>query len=194
MAEYTDQRFEHSDATDKRMHDCTFTDCTFVQCKFVHTELYACKFVDCTFEKCTFDDPSFLYTSMQNCVFDECALSGISWNDLTNDSKLFCSNPVSKLTNCSLRYNTFVRVKWRNFDFSTCSFKRCVFDQCDLSGADFSTCKMGESEFEGCNLQKSDFRDATGWLLDIRRNQVKHAKFSIADAALLLTAYDLDLS
>lgn len=191
---YELKTYKDIDATDKGIKQDDFCDCAFVNCKFVNTKFYLCSFKDCTFSDCTIESPVFEQCGMQNCIFEDCRLSGISWGDLNTISKIIDANPASRYSRCFFRYNTFARMDLSKYDFSESKFKNCFFDQCNLSDASFYGCDMNGSELQGCDLRKADFRESEGWLMDIRRNNVKYASFSLKDAALLLSAFEIKLS
>lgn len=189
---YEQKTYLHIDACDKGIKNNDFYDCIFEDCKFLNTKFLNCTFKDCTFKNCSIDSPVFTQCRMQNCIFENCRLSGIKWSELETISQIISSNPVSLYQNCCFRYNIFCRMNLSKYDFKNSFFKNCFFDQCNLQGASFFGCDMNGSELQGCNLQNTDFREAKGWLLDITRNNVANARFSICDAPVLLSPYKLN--
>jgi uncharacterized protein YjbI with pentapeptide repeats len=57
-----------------------------------------------------------------------------------------------------------------------------IFENCDLAGA----------IFENTILERADFRTARNFSLDPEINQIKKAKFSLADLPGLLLKYDIE--
>ena len=70
-----------------------------------------------------------------------------------------------------------------------CDITGCQFEECNLSAADFSDSCFSETAFLDCSLKRADFRDAIGYHIDPRRNELQGAKLTSPEALSLLLPF-----
>ena len=65
------------------------------------------------------------------------------------------------------------------------------FSECNLAQADFSNTDLAAAIFQNTDLSQASFVNARNYIIDVRSNKVKKAKFSMPEALGLL--YGLDV-
>ena len=131
------------------------------------------------------------HTEVKYAEFTDCVLLGVNWALLLPDG--WFSSPIHSLKNCKLRYNSFMNISFRKFDFSGSDLSGATFAECDLSECNFNSCDLDNTEFYKCDLQKADFRGATGYQVDILSCRLKGARFSMIEALNLLQSLEISL-
>ena len=97
--------------------------------------------------------------------FISCNLVNIDWYNMQSIGSI--SSPIQKLDKCYLKYNTFLKLNFRKFNFMQSSIFHSIFMECNLFESNFNGCNLKETEFNDCDLQKSDFRKATGYVVNL---------------------------
>lgn len=125
-AEYREgERFSHLDFTEETFYDCDFSDCTFIDCTFENCKLDHSVLSECQFIRCTITG---LKTTMSRAKFTEfqnCTLNNIDWLSLQGDGSF--ADPIEKLQDCRLKYNTFTEMNLTNSTLrATRSNARCL--------------------------------------------------------------------
>lgn len=182
---YEDKEFKNLKFKNKVFEKFRFINCSFVNCTFEDCKLIKTSFSDCSFYKCVISNLKTSGNSqIQDTEFRECQLAGIYWNELLSDSRF--ADPISKLENCYLKYNTFSDMVFKNFSFSGNTIANSMFAKCQLIECQFNQCKLEGTEFLESNLQKSDFKNATDYQIDIITCNLKDAEFSFPEVVNLL--------
>lgn len=164
---------------DQEFFECEFNNCTFEEMTLKDSRLSGCIFVKCTIISLRSKD-----STMKNCTFENCNLIGVHWQELFASGGI--AGPFSELKNCLLKYNSFVEMNLKGFDFTGNTIQNAVFEDCCLVNACFNQCRLEESEFAGCDLKNADFREARGYRIDILTNKMKQAQFSFPEVVTLL--------
>ncbi len=68
-------------------------------------------------------------------------------------------------------------------DFTECDLTEATFDRCDLLGA----------IFDNTIIEKADFKTSFNYSLDLEKNRIKKAKFSLDGITGLLDKYDIEI-
>ncbi len=190
--EYEERTFENLKLSGELFKKYKFTGCRFINCSFEDCELNQCSFSSCVFEKCQIislkanNDSQIQFTE-----FVSCQLIGINWEDLLPSVKF--ANPIKKMTGCILKYNTFSKINFRKFTFSSNEIYDSMFAECQLTESNFTSCKLDKTEFFKCNLQKSDFREANGYQIDIMTCRMANAVFSFPEVINLLNGLGIQI-
>lgn len=167
--------------------NCSFTNCTFEDCKLIATS-----FSDCSFDKCIIlNIKTDGNSQIQETDFTKCQLTGIQWSELSPDYGF--ADPIRRLKECHLKYNTFSNMTFRKFDFSKNEIYDSMFAKCNLTECKFKQCKLDRTEFLECNLKKSDFRSASNYQIDIMTCALIGARFSIPEVLDLLNVLKIKI-
>lgn len=166
--------------------DCSFKDCTLENC-----QIGSCSFVGCTFDNCTIINPQSLFSEIKNSAFENCNLIGVVWGELCSAEKF--ASPIGTFQNCCLKYNTFYDMNLLKFDFSGNIIQDSLFEKCNLKESRFRDCRLDKTTFLQCNLTKADFREAMGYIIDIKTNLLKNARFSFPEVISLLNTLDIQI-
>lgn len=178
------ENFENIKMEQERIEDYEFNDCTFKNCTFEECTLAHCTFIECRFINCRIVSIKVAFSQIKYTEFEKCNLIGVNWHELLPAGKL--ADPISKLKECVLKYNSFMHMNFKKFNFSFNTIQDSSFDECNLVDSSFKECKLEATHFSRCDLQKADFREATGYQISISTNKMKSARFSFPEVVRLL--------
>lgn len=142
--------------------NCRFIDCTFENCSFEDCRIVGCVFVNCQFFNCNIISLTSKHSELKNTAFKKCNLIGIHcWDGLLPAGKY--AHPVEKLKDCCMKYNSFVEMPFRKFDFSGNIIQESIFEGCDLQESNFRGCRLDATQFSRCDIRsprpvRGDFR------------------------------------
>lgn len=188
---YESQRFDEVRLEHETLRGYVFIDCAFYDCSLSESTLAHCTFSECRFFGCQVSAVKSEETEIKFAEFTDCTLMGIDWADFMSGSRF--AEPIQKLTDCRLKYNNFVDMTFRKFDFSGSDYAGSMFAECNLTECSFNGCTLKDTEFFKCDLRKADFRNTQGFRIDILSCKMKGARFSCSDAAGLLGVLELKL-
>ena len=186
---FENEKFENLSITDKCFNECEFVDCQFVNCSIQNCKISRCTFSECRFVKCSIDRLESKDSEVRFIELESCCFTGIDWGALLPAGRF--SEPLTKIENCSLKYNTFSEMSLVNFVFTGSNIIGSLFAECKLSESCFNQCDLSRTEFYRCDLRKADFQGAKGYKIDVLNNQLKGAKFSYPEALNLLQCLDI---
>ena len=109
--------------------------------------------------------------------FDDCNVFGLSFS----------------FENCQLNHASFYKTKIKETHFKNSLLRETDFTECDLTGSIFENCDLTLTVFDNTIIEKSDFRTSFNFSIDLERNRIKKAKFSIMGIIGLLDKYDIDI-
>ncbi len=182
-----EQKYQNITKEQSKFIDCTFKNCSFEDCKIID-----CVFVNCTFYNCNIISLTSKHSEIKNVAFQKCNLIGIHcWNELLPAGKYACS--IDKLEGCYMKYNSFIEIPFRKFDFSGNIIQESIFEECDLQESNFRNCRLEATQFFKCDIRKADFREASGYVIDIPSNKLKQAKFSYPEVVNLLASLEINI-
>lgn len=182
-----DQKYQNITKEQSKFIDCTFENCSFEDCTIT-----GCVFVNCKFYKCSIISLTSKHSEMKNASFHKCNLIGIHcWNELLPAGKF--AHSIEKLESCCLKYNSFIEMPFRKFDFSGNIIQESAFEECDLQESNFRDCRLEATQFFRCDIRKADFRDAKGYVIDIPSNKLKQARFSFPEVTSLLASLEIKI-
>ena len=188
-AEVIGQQVREQIYQDCRLADVAYAECVFEQCQFVDAVLDNLRLVDCVFTNCTVRNVEFRGCAVANVVFRDCDVVGLDWSEVR---KYGVGRPLlAEMRGCTLKYNTFVRVKLPRADFSASRIFDCFFQECELREAVFAEADLRNTVFQGCDLRKADFREARSYAINIEDNRIAKAKFSLPEVVGLLGSLDI---
>lgn len=189
---YEDQLIKDQKYQDTVKEYCKFLDCCFENCSFEDCVINHCHFVNCSFYNCNIISLTSQYSEIKNAVFEKCNLIGIhTWNDLLPVGKYTCA--IERIENCCLKYNSFIEMNFRKFDFSGNVIQESMFEECNLQESSFRNCRLEATQFSRCDVRKADFREAKGYVIDIPSNKLRQAKFSFPEVVSLLDSLELKI-
>ncbi|MCI8992438.1 MAG: pentapeptide repeat-containing protein [Eubacterium sp.] len=182
-----DRKYQNITKEQYQFIDCTFENCSFEDCKIT-----GCVFVNCKFYNCNIISLTSKHSEIKNAAFHKCNLIGLHcWNELLPVGKY--AHSIDKLENCHLKYNSFIEMSFRKFDFSSNMIQESIFEKCDLQESNFMDCRLEATQFFRCDIRNADFRDAKGYAIDILTNKIKQAKFSYPEVMSLLTSLEIEI-
>jgi hypothetical protein len=171
---------------------CKFIDCSFENCSFEDCTINHCHFVNCSFYNCNIISLTSQYSEIKNTVFKKCNLIGIhGWNGLLPVGKY--TYAIERIEDCCLKYNSFIEMNFRKFDFSGNVIQESIFEECDLQESNFRNCRLEATQFFRCDVRKADFREAKGYVIDIPSNKLRQAKFSFPEVVSLLDSLEIKI-
>lgn len=181
---YEEIKFKEKSFTEETVEDCEFVECEFETCTFEACTVIRCRFIDCKFHNCSIISPHTKHSEIKRGEFIDCNLIGVHWNELLPAGKI--SEPIRKLENCCLKYNSFVDMSLRSFDFSGNIIQESIFEECNLMESKFTDCRLEAAQISNCDIRGTDFRGAVGYQIDMTTNRMKDARFSFPEAVSLL--------
>jgi uncharacterized protein YjbI with pentapeptide repeats len=99
-----------------------------------------------------------------------------------------------EFSNCILNHSSFYQKKIKNTLFFDSKLLEVEFTESDLTQTVFDMCDLTRSIFENSNLEKTDFRTAINYSIDLDKNKVKKALFSLNGTPGLLGKYGIKIS
>lgn len=186
--------YENEEIKDQKLSNISlehvyFIDCDFINCSFEELKMTSCFFTNCRFDHCNIIRLSTHYCEVKNATFDGCNLIGIHWNEMLPAGKY--AYPIRSIRQCYLKYHTFLDMNFVKFDFTSNVIQESLFEKCNLAESNFKECRLEGTQFSRCDLRKGDFRDALGYSIDVKTNQLKGSKFSFPEVINLLNSLDL---
>ena len=187
MEEFKDIKLYSENLMDIGFRDCKFENCSFEECNLENISIIDCKFDNCVFTNLKGDE----YTLIQNIDFMNSQIIGINWQDFLPN--VVFMDPINKMENCCLKYNTFMDMGFKRFDFRGNDILNSLFSQCDLGEGLFEKCNLEGTEYFKSDLRKADFREAKGYDIDIMTCKLKNGKFSTPEVINLLNTLEIKI-
>lgn len=176
---------------EEKLENYEFIDCEFKNCDFENCKILGCSFVNCSFNKCNIISLISQYSDIKDATFTNCNIIGIQWRDFKASGRY--SHTIYKLKDCYLKYNSFLGMNFKKFDFSSNVIQESVFEECDLVESSFKDCTLDATQIYKCNISKADFRGARGYAIDITSNKMKEARFSYPEVVSLLDSLGIKI-
>jgi uncharacterized protein YjbI with pentapeptide repeats len=184
--EYEDREFVGQDLSEEKIRDISFFNCTFERCSFQYADISHSSFDNCEFKHCNVSLTKFEGTHVFDVKFIGCKLMGINWGSVRGLFK-------ADFTDCILDNAVFPDVNLKYFIFKGCSFDGASFVDTNLTHAVFDDCNLGGCLFDTTILTQADFSTAYGYAIDVSKNTIKQAKFSLPEAISLLQNFEIEL-
>jgi uncharacterized protein YjbI with pentapeptide repeats len=168
-----------------------YEQCIFTKCNFSETEFKLCNFYDCEFRSC---DLSLI--KVENCEFsnnlmEDSKAMGINWAEMRVPTvRVYC--PV-EFIKCNINYSNFMALDLREIQIVGCEAREVNFSEANMSESNLSDSDFANSIFNNTNLLKADLTHAVNYYIDIYRNPIKGAKFSIPEAISLLSSLEIEI-
>ncbi len=188
---YEGQIFKDLKRKSESFENYEFINCVFIDCIFEECKLLKCTFNGCKFEKCRVISLKAESSNLKNAELTNCNLIGIHWGDLLPTGRF--ADPIKKMQNCLLKYNTFTGMNLTKFNFSNSEVIDSLFSECILTESNFKRGRLERTEFFKCDLNKADFREASGYQIDIMSNKLKGARFSFPEVVNLLNSLSIKI-
>jgi fluoroquinolone resistance protein len=183
--------FQGLDYAEGTLTSKTFEECTFTQCSFSDTQFDHCKFIECTFRSCDLSNVKLNASKFQAVTFDECKVIGVDWTRA--DWPRYAAPAKLAFRKSIVNYTSFFGLNLQELVLEECKVRNVDFRQGDFARSNFTYSDFAESMFGGTKLQGADFSESTNYVMDIRENQVKGARFTRTEAAGLLYGLGIEL-
>jgi uncharacterized protein YjbI with pentapeptide repeats len=187
--EFFDQEFKGVTVENEILRNKEFYDCTFSNCSFRETKFVNCKFNNITFVDCDLSLISVVGCSFRDTRFERSTLIGVNWTVVNWPE--FSQQSQIGFFECTVDYSTFIGLTLEKISFRKCSAKDVDFSEAVLSQADFSGALLAQTQFRNTNLTKANFEGATEYQIDVMKNNVAQARFSMPEAISLLYALEI---
>jgi hypothetical protein len=126
-----------------------------------------------------------------NLVEDSKAM-GINWAEMRVPTvRVYC--PV-EFNGCNINYSSFMALDLREIQIVGCEAREVNFSEANMSQSNLSDSDFANSIFNGTNLSGANFTHSVNYYIDIFRNPVKGAKFSIPEAISLLSSLEIEIA
>ncbi len=181
----TDKKFEKIDFTVKPLLKGDYEACSFINCNFSSADLSGFHFSDCLFNQCNLDLVNLVKTTFSDVVFTYCKMTGLHF-ETCNQIPFTVS-----FDHCSLTLSSFYRMKIKKIKFVHTVLHETDFTESDLSSAVFDHCDMKAAIFDNSVLEKADFSTAFHYSIDLEKNKVAKAIFSLEGLPGLLEKFDI---
>lgn len=186
--DYDDKRLEGM-RYDSDIKSQTYSECVFDNCQFTDMALMDVVFSNCLFDNCAFRNVDMAGLRMQNTTLRGSACIGVDWSEVRRTGRLF---PLFReIRGCTLKFNSFFKMKIPKMSIADSSFLDCAFMECDLSASVFRNVDFRETTFQDCDLSKADFSEARNYRINTTSNRVRKAKFSLPEVVGLLDNLDI---
>ena len=189
--DYVDQHFKDVVWEAVSLQEATFEACLFTNCVFRETVFRQCLFHECTFKGCDLSLVKVDGSTFRHTVFEDCRMMGVNWT-VAIWTRFAAAAPIC-FYKCSINYSTFIGLSLMKIRFEGCTAKDVDFSDADLTEADFSQTVLTGSHFRHTNLTGANFEEATDYLIDVTKNTVSKARFSLPEAISLLNGLDIKL-
>ncbi|AFS78937.1 hypothetical protein Curi_c19320 [Gottschalkia acidurici 9a] len=186
---YEGQVFKNKKIKEMQIEHYKFVDCVFEDCSFEDCKIVGCAFVNCQFYNCNVINLSSQYSEVKSATFKKCNLIGVYWSELLPAGVY--AQSIDEIKDSYLKYNTFMEMSFRKFDFSGNIIQESTFEECNLMESSFQDCRLEATQISRCDIRKADFRGAMGYIIDISTNKMKDAKFSFPEVISLLDSFGI---
>ena len=182
-----DQIFDKIDFTQKLLPIGDYEYCTFKNCNFSGTDLSGTRFLECVFDGCNISLAKLVKTSFKDIKFKDCKLAGLLFEDCDT------FNFSVSFATCILNHSSFYAMKLKKTVCKKSELHEVDFTDADLSSSVFTDCDFLRATFNNTNLEKADFRTSFHYSIDVEKNRIKKAKFSLSAITGLLDKYDIEI-
>lgn len=185
------KQFVGLDHAESKLVSRTFEECTFTRCSFSEAIFDHCKFVECSFIACDLSNAKVDASKFQSVTFNECKVIGVDWTRA--DWPRYAAPAKLAFRKSVVNYTSFFGLNLQELVLEECKARNVDFRQGDFARSNFTYTDFAESLFGKTKLAGADFSEATNYVMDIRENQVKGAKFTRTEAAGLLYGLGIEL-
>lgn len=182
-----DKNFEGVDFSENKLTKGEYENCIFNNCIFSNCDLSNVNFIECIFENCDFSMAEISAAVFRDVLFKTSKLLGLNFEH--------CNNLLISMDfkSCQLNLSSFYQLNLKNTTFKDSSLQEVDFTETDLTGSTFSNCNLSGAIFNKSILNKADFRTSYNFSIDPEINQIRKAKFSLAEIPGLLNKYDIEI-
>ncbi|SIO26962.1 pentapeptide repeat-containing protein [Halodesulfovibrio marinisediminis] len=184
--EYENEKFIGLDLLEEKIRDVSFFNCTFERCSFLYADLSLSSFDNCLFKHSNISLTKFQGTHFFDVQFKGCKLLGTDWGSLRGLFK-------AEFTDCILDSAVFPKRNLQYFSFIRSTFNGASFIDTNLAHAVFDDCDLGGALFDRAILTEADLSTAFNYSIDVSKNTITKAKFSLPEAIILLQNFNIQL-
>ena len=176
---FTKLSLENETIESKDFEDFEFDGCSFIDCKFLKS-----RFINCRFNECNFSLINPLESRFIDVTFTKSKVMGFDWTKAKNIQDL-------TFDSCQINYSNFDLLKIPKTKMVNCEAKEVEFIETDFSNGDFHNTDFERSRFFKTNLSEADFRGARNYVIDVKNNILRKARFSLPEALVLLDSLEI---
>jgi uncharacterized protein YjbI with pentapeptide repeats len=189
--EHYDTAFRDLDLSGQEVFGQQYEQCRFTRCNFAETRFKACNFIDCEFRACDLSLIKVGDCEFSNTLIEDSKAMGIDWTEMRRPAvRVYC--PV-EFIRCNIRYSNFMGLDLREIQIAECQAGDVNFSEADLSESNLADSDFANTVFNNTNLVGADLTHAVNYYIDIYRNPIKGAKFSIPEAISLLGPLEIEI-
>lgn len=178
---FADLRLDRATISGSDYEECQFRNCSFQEAEFDECSLMTSSFVSCNLSLARF--PRTRFATVR---FKGSKLIGINWT-VARWPQLGLGPAVS-FDDCALTHSVFMGLVLKGVGFKDCIAHEADFSDSNLAKCNFSGTDLAGARFSHSDLSGADLRTARNYTIDPRTNTLKGARFSLPEAASLLTA------
>ncbi|RLD91245.1 MAG: pentapeptide repeat-containing protein [Bacteroidetes bacterium] len=172
---------------DVAVKDKEFIKCKFTHCDFSNITFEDCEFEDCFFENCNLSTLKVKYSRFSNVTFKSCKMIGIAWDEASMPFSISCEDS-------NISYSSFYGMKLKKMKIHKCIAHDVNFSEADMQLSKFNYTDLQDSIFQNTNLMKANFENAFNYNgIDLLNGKIKKAVFSMPEALVLLSNFDIIL-
>lgn len=183
--------FQGMDYAESILATLTFEECTFTRCTFSDATFDHCKFIDCTFAACDLSNIKIKASKFQGVTFNECKVIGVDWTRA--DWPRYAAPAKLAFRKSVLDYSSFFDLDLQEIVMEECKVRHVDLRQGNFTRANFTYSDFAEALFGKTKLAGADFSESTNYVMDIRDNQIKGARFTRTEASGLLHGLGIEL-
>ncbi|MGB0385261.1 MAG: pentapeptide repeat-containing protein [Ardenticatenaceae bacterium] len=188
QTEYLNETFKKIRLDSSRIDQTFFSECVFSKCSFRETVFRKCRFNNCVFQECDLSLINVEESSFRDTKFRKSKVVGVNWA-LASWPHFVFQSPLN-FYECEIVYSTFIGLSLQKISFKGCVAKNVDFSEADLTDANFQNAILTKSQFRNTNLTRVNFEGARDYTIDVTKNTVTKARFSLPEAYSLLHNLD----
>lgn len=169
-----------------------FEECSFHNCDFTEANLRYSKFIDCSFVDCNLSLAKLNFSKFNSVTFSNCKIIGVDWTVVAWPS-IGIMSPLN-FEKCILNDSSFFGLALQDAEFVECKIHNADFGESNCEKADFSYSDLQKTLFHRANLGYANFEGAINYSIDVFNTNIKHARFSLPEAASLLDYLEIEIS
>ncbi|NIF20382.1 pentapeptide repeat-containing protein [Candidatus Pantoea multigeneris] len=189
--EYSDEDFKDIKQNEDEIVNTRFDNCTFTHCNFTESTFRKCSFFECEFNKCNLSLLNVSYSSFRDVTFHECKLVGIDWTRAAWSTLNFPA--ALNFHHSVLNDSVFFGLYLAQCSLIECKLQAVDFSEAQCEEADFSGSDLTHATFHHTRLTGANFAWAHGYNINVLNNEVKNARFTLPEAATLLTGLGIEI-
>jgi fluoroquinolone resistance protein len=158
----------------------SFQNCSFISCNFRDMAMSNATFRSCVFQGCDIVLAKMYNVTLNDVAFVSCKIMGINFSEC-NSFEFF-----PEFRECIINNSVFNGVSLKKGTLRACRLVDCDCSDSDFREADFRDTYFEHVSLHNCHFEKADFRNARGYSIDPKSNNVNKAVFCLPEAQSFL--------